>query len=278
MSPVTLKGKDLEAYNKTAYSAEWLDSSEYRLSSDYYRRDHSLDTLEALRSSAGTRVFESGIGTGEFFALSLARAGKSVYGIDFAAPLLGDCKKRFLAAGFPVRLGMADARRLPFRAGSFDASYAIGVMPYMEDLDLAVGELVRVTRPGGVVIFDLMNLWHPSQLFNYWYRAFESSAVGFWCLDRLKRFKKALGLRTHFKDRPGKVNYNLISPWVMSRVVRRLGLRYRVRGYNVLLPLDMAVLGERANLCKRFPFFAQGLKDAPVLRYFGSKLVFIIEP
>jgi ubiquinone/menaquinone biosynthesis C-methylase UbiE len=274
---VILKGKELEEYNKTRYSDQWLTSAEHRLNSDYYKRDHNIDTLQTLLGAGGDKVLECGIGTGEFFAMELARGGKSVYGIDFSDLLLNDCRARFSEEGFTVRLGMADAQKLPFKDNVFDASYAIGVMPYMEDLDAAVGEMLRVTRPGGIVVFDMMNLWHPSQFINYWYRAFEASRFGFGMIDGLKRFKKSLGLNTNFKKRPEKVNYNLISPPKMLKAVKRAGSKFRAMGYNVLLPLDMPILGRAGNLCRRFPYFEKGLKDNKVLKYFGAKLVFVIQ-
>lgn len=274
---VVLRGKELEDYNKTRYSGQWLTSAEHRLTSDYYKRDHNLDTLKTLLESPGKKVLECGIGTGEFFAMELARGGKNVYGIDFSDSLLGDCRARFSREGFTVRLGMADAQNLPFTGDVFDASYAIGVMPYMEDLDLAVGEMLRVTRKGGIVVFDMMNLWHPSQFINYWYRVFEASRFGFKAIEALKRFKRSIGLKTNFKEIPEKVNYSLISPLRMLKVVKRTGSKFRVMGYNVLLPLDMPLLGRAGNLCRRFSYFEKGLKDNKMLKYFGAKLVFVIE-
>jgi ubiquinone/menaquinone biosynthesis C-methylase UbiE len=274
---VILKGKELEQYNKTRYSDQWLTSAEHRLGTDYYKRDHNLDTLKALLEAPGKSVLECGIGTGEFFAMELARGGKNVYGIDFSDSLLDDCRTRFSKEGFAVRLGIANAQKLPFKNDVFDAAYGIGLMPYMEDLDLAMGEMLRVTKKGGTVIFDMMNLWHPSQLVNYWYRVFEASGFGFKMIDALKRLKKSIGLKTNFKERPEKVNYNLISPIKMLGVVKRTGAKVRVMGYNVLLPLDMPILGSAGNLCRRFPYFERGLKDNKALKYFGAKLVFIIE-
>jgi ubiquinone/menaquinone biosynthesis C-methylase UbiE len=274
---VVLRGKELESYNKARYSGQWLASAEHRLNSDYYKRDHNLDTLKILLDSPGQKVLECGIGTGEFFAMELARGGKSVYGIDFSDSLLSDCRARFSKEGFTAHLGMADAQKLPFAEGVFDASYAIGVMPYMEDLDQAVGQMLRVTRKGGIVVFDMMNLWHPSQFINYWYRVFEASRFGFKTIDAMKRFKKSIGLKTNFKEMPEKVNYNLISPLKMLKAVKRTRSKFRVMGYNVLLPLDMPFVGRAGNLCRRFPYFEKGLKDNRILKYLGAKLVFVIE-
>ena len=85
------------------------------------------------------------------------------------------------------------------------------------------------------------------------------------------------GLSTNFKGRAEKVNYRLISPLAMFRVVKKTGTKFAVRGYNVLLPLDMPIVGRAGNLCRRFPYFEKGLKDNRLLKNFGAKLVFIIE-
>ena len=274
---VMLQGKDLDEYNKTRYSDQWLASAEHRIGSDYYTKDHNIDTLMALAGTEGSKVLECGIGTGEFFAIELARGGKSLYGIDFSEVLLKNCRERFTKNGFSIRLGMADVQKIPFKDGVFSATYAIGVMPYIHNLEQAVREMLRVTKSGGTVVFDMMNLWHPSQFINYWYRAFESGRFGFKVIDGLKRLKKSVGLKTNFKDMPEKVNYYLISPLKMLNIVKRTGVKFSVRGYNVLLPLDMPILGKRANLCDRLPYFARGLRDNNFMKYFGAKLVFIIK-
>lgn len=274
---VILQGKKRDEYNKTRYSGQWLASAEHRISSDYYNKDHNLDTLMTLAEAEGSKVLECGIGTGEFFAIELARGGKSLYGIDFSDVLLKDCRERFTKNGFSVRLGMADVQKIPFKDGVFNTTYAIGVMPYMHDLELAVREMLRVTKNGGIVVFDIMNLWHSSQFINYWYRAFESSPIGFKVIDGLKRLKKSVGLKTNFKGIPEKVNYSLISPLKMLNAVKKTGAKFSVRGYNILLPLDMPILGKKGNLCDRLPYFAQGLRDNNLMKYFGAKLVFIIK-
>lgn len=274
---VILKGRELDEYNKKVYSRQWLGSSALRLGSDYYKKDHYQDTLQTLRASGGTRVLECGIGTGEFFGLELARSGKDVYGIDLSDVLLDDCRLRFRDNGLLARLGIADVHSLPFKDGAFDATFAIGVMPYMKDLARVAGEMVRVTRKGGMVVFDVMNPWHITQLTNYWYRAFEATTIGFKTIHMLKSFKRSLGFKTNFKAAPEKVNHQLISPLRMLRILKRMPVRYAVRGYNVLLPLNVPVIGNRCNLCDRSELFARGLKNNRILKYFGSKLVFIAE-
>ncbi len=276
MKEVVLKGKEREAYNKIEYSDQWLTASSQRLVSDYYKKDHFQDTLNTILDARGAKVLECGIGTGEFFALGLARGGKAVYGIDFCGNLLSDCQKRFHSERMPVRLSLADVNNIPFREGSFDITFAIGVMPYVDAVPKAIREMLRVTKKGGMVVFDFMNPWHISQITNYWYRFLEGSQLGFRAIRWLKECKRSLGFKTHFKAAPEKINFRLISPLRMLRALKKTGLDFRVKGYNVLLPVNMPILGSRANICDRLRFFSYGLKNNRVLKYFGSKLVVTI--
>lgn len=269
--------QEMEVYNTEVYAYKWLNTAEERLSSDYYRKDHYMESLASLAKSGGTRALECGIGTGEFFAIELARAGKEIFGIDFSKVLLEDCARRFEAEGYEARLSMADVGKMPFKDGVFDITYAIGVMPLVPDLYETVAEMARVTKRGGVVLFDVMNPWHVSQSINHLYKIAESTRVGFGVINLLKKIKERLGFRTNFKPAPEKVNHRLISPLALIGVLKKFPWRYGIKGYNVLLPINMPILGARANLCDRSPLFSRGLKDNRILKYFGSKMVVMVE-
>jgi SAM-dependent methyltransferase len=94
------------------------------------------------------RVLEVGIGDGE--NLSLLPRSWSLYGADIARSQLLACLRRFpFMAG---RLAWAEAERLPFQDGTFDACYSIGGFTYFSDHAAALEEMRRVTRPGGPVV------------------------------------------------------------------------------------------------------------------------------
>lgn len=62
-----------------------------------------------------------------------------------------------LAAVQRLPLTVADVRALPFADGTFDATLAFGVLGGLEsDLGRGLAELIRVTRPGGLVVVSLM--------------------------------------------------------------------------------------------------------------------------
>lgn len=269
--------QEIEKYNKEVYSQKWFTGAAQRLVTDYYSHDHYSDTLKTLAAHQGKKVLECGIGTGEYFAINLAKKGKSVYGVDFSRSLVQNCCERFANENILLRVCLGNVQKLPFKNASFDISYAIGVLPYVTSPSDFISEMHRVTKKNGLIIFDVMNLWHSSQFINYIYCALESTRLGFSFIELLKSFKKIVGLKTHKKKTRDLLNYRLINHLEIKRILKSLKLKFQVKGYNVLLPLNMPIIGKRGNICKHSHLFSYRLKDNKFLKYFGSKLVYIIE-
>ncbi len=91
---------------------------------------------------------EIGVGTGRI-ALPLARAGVRVVGVDISREML----RRLVlnAGGNPPPIAVADATRLPFRDRVFASAIASHVFHLIPEWTRAIGELMRVVRPAGVV-------------------------------------------------------------------------------------------------------------------------------
>ena len=95
----------------------------------------------------GQRVLEVGVGTGR--NLPYYPAQSRVVAVDLSPGMLRRAVKRAERAGRHVEFVLADAQRLPFREGSFDAVTATCVFCSVPDPVQGLRELRRVSRREG---------------------------------------------------------------------------------------------------------------------------------
>jgi demethylmenaquinone methyltransferase/2-methoxy-6-polyprenyl-1,4-benzoquinol methylase len=100
----------------------------------------------ALALTPGERVLDLAAGTATSSA-ALALTGADVVGCDFSLGMLRAAKPHD-----GVELVAGDALRLPFGDGAFDAVTISFGLRNTADTDLALRELLRVTRPGGRLV------------------------------------------------------------------------------------------------------------------------------
>jgi ubiquinone/menaquinone biosynthesis C-methylase UbiE len=127
-----------------------------RVSADYDRqlfleRGPVRCALALLAPQDGERILDVGTGTGEVLRqLARRRSRLQATGVDQSAAMLARVPE--LPAGWSV--SVADARRLPYADGAFDAvtaAYLLHVLP-TKDIPAVAGELLRVLRPGGRLV------------------------------------------------------------------------------------------------------------------------------
>jgi SAM-dependent methyltransferase len=116
--------------------------------------------LKPLLVSTGDRteplsVLDVGCGDG-VHVQELLRHGEafSVAGLDYSVGALASATQ-LPGDWLPLR---GDARHLPFADDSFDAVISFGVLAYLDNPERGLSEIVRVTRPGG-----LIGLWYAPQ-------------------------------------------------------------------------------------------------------------------
>jgi ubiquinone/menaquinone biosynthesis C-methylase UbiE len=97
-------------------------------------------------------VLEVGVGTG-LVLLRIAKFAKSAKGVDLSPKMLERARERGLD------VSEASATDLPFPDASFDVTCSFKVLAHVPQIDKALGEMTRVTRPGGVVIAEFYNPW-----------------------------------------------------------------------------------------------------------------------
>ncbi len=123
---------------------------------DYFWRRRAAEIVRGWRPA---RLLDLATGSG-VLAASLARTcpEATVVGADFSLPML----RRAQATGRVARLAVADAMRLPFGDGTFDAVTVGFGLRNMPSYGGALEEMRRVLRPGGhllVLDFSVPSGW-----------------------------------------------------------------------------------------------------------------------
>lgn len=111
-------------------------------------------SLELLELAIGSSVLDVGCGNGpelEDLAKMVGPRGR-VVGLDPSTALIADAEARGLAGLESIELEVGDAHSLPFADAQFDACRADRTLQHLAQPDLALGEMVRVTRCGGRVV------------------------------------------------------------------------------------------------------------------------------
>jgi SAM-dependent methyltransferase len=92
-----------------------------------------------------------GIGVGSVYLAK--RYGCRVMGIDLSEQMIAWSRQRAQEEGVAdkVEFRAADVLDLPFAADRFDLDFCESVLNFVADKQQAIGELVRVTKPGGYV-------------------------------------------------------------------------------------------------------------------------------
>lgn len=136
------------------------------------------------------RILDVGVGTGRF-AGPLQKIGFEVIGIDISEKMLGKANERSIH-----NLLMGDARTLPFKDSSFDATITVHILHLIKDWKSVLREIARATRG------DLLTIAHERKDYsatpNGAYKeiveklgySYEHPGLGEWRLTELVKPKK----------------------------------------------------------------------------------------
>lgn len=135
----------------------WDDKYEYLKGACWLH--HNQDYFEFLvrtvwRLDEPCRVIDFGCGYGRMglALMSLLPAGSTYTGIDTSAALLAKGRETFADRPYHATFIQADVRDAPLADGSFDVAFCHAVLMHIAQPERAIGEMVRVTRHGGMVI------------------------------------------------------------------------------------------------------------------------------
>ena len=221
---------------------------------------------EARTPDGRLRLLEGGCGGNPEPAVAGICTG--YVGVDFSRTGLDVARRRLgdLAAGrpgFAFALHQADLCRLPFADGSFDAVFCAHVLYHIPDAAAqlgAMGELVRVCRPGGRIALVLANprplLW-PARLA----ARLAAETPGVSTLGRQLRGK----LRGKLSGK-SPLPYRPLGIGRTRRHLERLGVAVRVGSYRMASTRTNQRLGEAGGVGGRlWRGMAWLQKDHPAL-------------
>jgi phosphoethanolamine N-methyltransferase len=163
----------------------------------------------------GKRVLELGSGAGGGTLVLAAKYGANIVGLELEAPLVELSRQNARDAGLSdkIEFRCVEPGPLPVDDASFDAFYTSGVICHIEDRLSLFRDVLRVLKPGGMLLgYD----WFPTTL-----------------SDDITNWMKAAGLHL-FPDSPGNyaqwmseagfedVNHFDASNWYQKRAAEEL--------------------------------------------------------
>ena len=107
---------------------------------------------------AGQRVLDVACGTG-VVAVTAARAGANVTGLDLTPELLAVARENAQVAGVDITWHEGDVEKLPFDPAAFDVVVSQFGHMFAPRPEVAVGEMLRVLKSGGTLAFST---WSPN--------------------------------------------------------------------------------------------------------------------
>ena len=142
-----------EFIEKPKFSREYFEAIE-----DYrYMREPEIFSFAQFTRFHGQKVLEVGVGAGSDF-MQWVRAGACAYGIDLTDESIKNVQERLALYNLQANdLQVADAEHLPYPDNFFDVVYSWGVIHHSPDTRQCLSEIVRVTKPGGVIKVMIYN-------------------------------------------------------------------------------------------------------------------------
>ena len=114
--------------------------------------------IEKLKLCEGNRVLITGCGLGDDIrpVIDVIGSDGEVYANDFAAEMVV-AASYYVMSDQPspknIYLSVCDAQLLPFSDNFFDGAFHFGGINLFDNIKLSIGEMERVVKPGGRVVF-----------------------------------------------------------------------------------------------------------------------------
>ena len=213
-------------YQWNRFRREQVDSENGMQQSEQRLRTETGWSPEWLQ---GKWVLDGGCGAGRFLEVASRMPGADVVGVDISEAV--DAARETLGTRPNAHLVQASLFDLPFRRGSFDGAYCIGVIQHTPDPARAVRSLAGVLRPGGRVAITAYERRRFTMLYSkYWMRP----------LTRRLRPERLLAL----------IKVMMPPAFVLSEVLFRIPVLGR--GFQFILPVANYVHDPAMSMRQRY--------------------------
>jgi ubiquinone/menaquinone biosynthesis C-methylase UbiE len=156
--------KEIEKLYQEKDVAEVFDANRKRYLFQRYK--HKLEanflkkTLASFNKKKKIKVLDVACGTGRMVP-EIIRSGNNVdyYGLDSSKAMTSHLKEKAKKVNFPVNIKIGDATQLPYKDNNFDVCYTYHLTWHLpKELQIKmILEMLRVTKKGGYVVFDILN-------------------------------------------------------------------------------------------------------------------------
>jgi ubiquinone/menaquinone biosynthesis C-methylase UbiE len=220
------------SWSEDYYRSLYKDVKEYP--SLVMRHKYILDLFD----QDGKRILDIGCGPGEMIR-DLSARNCEVCGVDISAGMLEVARQNLHTeeGSNSVFLGCGNIESLGFRDKTFDGVVCAGVVEYLEDDALALGELNRVLRTGGTMIVTVRNRICPARVLDPLINRMRTSTFG----RKFMKIIKGPLAKDKGDDKP-YVRYRKHLPWKLDERLVEHGFqkedfRY-FHFYPFFVPLD----------------------------------------
>ena len=131
----------------------WMVNSPFRA---WLQRGEISSFMRWASLDSASSVLDMGCGRGISTSLILKRVTPLyLAAFDFDSDMVDSARRRLARRGADggVDLRVADATKMPYESGRFDAAFESGVVHHVPDWQAALREVARVLKPGGRFCF-----------------------------------------------------------------------------------------------------------------------------
>lgn len=220
-------------------------------------QERRLQMIAAAAALHSAKVLVDGCGVGSYAAQIAERFGAHVEAMDIEPERVAVAQRRV------PRALIAAAEHLPYASNAFDVVLSNEVLEHVQDDRAAAREMVRVTKPQGVIIIFCPNRWYPFETHGHYWRG-----------------------KYHFGNTP-LINYlpdvlrNKLAPHVRAYTGR--GIRRLFADLPVRVVKHTRIFGGYDNIAQRAPALAKLIRAAlyfaerTPLRLFGLSHFLVLQ-